>query len=167
MTGGEGSAVPHAVSVLLDQELLALNRTVGALRRRNLPIESIAVGPAEAPGLARLTIILNSDEATVGMTVKKLQKLSGVRTAVTFPVDEGVTRELALVKVRAQPERHAALLDVIELFNADVVDEGADAVIVQVTGGGSFILAFIRAVEGFGILDVARSGSVALARATV
>ena len=163
----ERSAVPHAVSVLLDQELLALNRTVGALRRRNLPIESIAVGPAEAPGLARLTIILNSDEATVGMTVKKLHKLSGVRAAVTFPVDEGVTRELALVKVRAQHERYAALLDVIELFNADVVDEGADAVIVQVTGGGSFILAFIRAVEGFGILDVARSGSVALARATV
>ncbi|MGH7537039.1 MAG: acetolactate synthase small subunit [Gemmatimonadales bacterium] len=164
MTGG--SAVPHAVSVLLDQELLALNRTVGALRRRNLPIESIAVGPAGAPGLARLTIILNSDVATVDTTVKKLHKLSGVRAAVTFPVDAGVTRELALVKVRAQHERYAALLDVIELFNADVVDEGAAAVIVQVTGSGSFILAFIRAVEGFGILDVARSGSVALARAT-
>lgn len=163
----EGSAVPHAVSVLLDQELLALNRTVGVLRRRNLPIESIAVGPAEAPGLARVTIILNSDEATVDTTVKKLHKLSGVRAAVTFPVDEGVTRELALVKIRAHHERHAALLDVIELFNADVVDEGGEALIVQVTGSGSFILAFIRAVEGFGILGVARSGSVALARATV
>ncbi|HEU5262187.1 MAG TPA: acetolactate synthase small subunit [Gemmatimonadales bacterium] len=162
----EGSAVPHAVSVLLDEALLALNRTVGVLRRRNLPIESIAVGPAGAPGLARLTIILNSDEATVDTTVKKLRNLSGVRAAVTFPMDEGVTRELALVKVRARHERYAGLLDVIELFNADVVDEGADAVIVEVTGSGSFILAFIRAVEGFGILDLARSGSVALARAT-
>ncbi len=155
----------QAVSILLDQELLALGRAVGALRRRNLPIESIAVGPGDAPGLSRLTVILNTDEATAEMTMKRLHKLSGVRGAVTFPVDDGVTRELALIRVRATHEHYGELLDVCLLFKATVVDEGPDEVIVQVAGSGSFILAFIRALEGFGILEIARSGSVALQRA--
>jgi len=141
--------VAQAVSILLDQELLALARAVGELRRRNLPVESIAVGPTEVPGVSCLTVILNTNEAAADMTAKRLNKLSGV---------------LALVKVRVTELQHAELLDVCELFKATVVDETPDAFIVQVTGTGSFILAFIRALERFGILEVARGGSVALPR---
>jgi acetolactate synthase I/III small subunit len=154
--------VPHAVSVLLDQELVALNRAVGELRRRNLPIASIAVGPTDVPGVTRLTVVFDTDEATADMTVKKLHKLSGVRGVVRFLVDEGVARELALVKVRAPHQRYAELLDVCERFTATVVEETPKALVVQVAGTGSFILAFLRALEEFGILEVARSGSVTL-----
>ena len=154
----------HALSLLLDHELAALNRAVGALRRRNLPIESIALGPGELAGQVRLTVIVNSDEATAEMTMRKLQTLSGVRGATRFTVDDGVARELALVRVRVTHERYAELLDVCDMFKATVVDELPDQAIVQLAGPGSFVLAFVRALEGFGILDVARSGSVALPR---
>ncbi len=156
----------QVVSILLSQELLALERAVGELRRRNLPIESITVGPGEAPGTSCLTVILSTDEAGADMTAKKLNKLSGVREVKRFPppLDDGVARELALIKLGATEQHHAELLDVCELFKATVVDETADAVIVQVAGTGSFVLAFIRALERFGILEVARSGSVALPR---
>jgi len=156
--------VAQAVSILLDQELLALARAVGELRRRNLPVESIAVGPTEVPGVSCLTVILNTNEAAADMTAKRLNKLSGVREVKRFPLDDGIARELALIKVRVTELHHAELLDVCELFKATVVDETPDAFIVQVTGTGSFILAFIRALERFGILEVARGGSVALPR---
>jgi acetolactate synthase-1/3 small subunit len=155
----------HAVSLLLDRELVTLDRAVGALRRRNLPIDSLAIGPAQAPGLSRLTVILTAEAATVETTVKKLHRLSGIRGAVTFPVDRAVAGEIALVRVRAGPERSAELRHVIALFKADVIDEGPDSVIVQAAGSPGFILSFIRAIEEFDILEIARSGSVALARA--
>src|SRR6266508_2546085 len=110
----------HALCLLLDEELVALNRAVGELRRRNLPITSIAVGPGDAPGQARLTVIVDTDEVT------------------------------------------AELLDVCDRFKATVVDESADEATVQLAGTGSFVLASVRALEGFGILEMVRSGAVAL-----
>jgi len=84
---------PTSLTVLLDRDLLALNRTVGALRRSNLPIERLALGPAEDPGLDRLTIILKSDGATVDTTILKLRRLSGVRAATVSRADERRTPE--------------------------------------------------------------------------
>jgi acetolactate synthase I/III small subunit len=148
--------------MLLDQELVALNRAVGELRRRNLPIASLAVGPTDLPGVTRLTVVFDTDEAAADMAVKKLHKLSGVRGVVRFRVDDGLARELALVKVRATYQRYAELLDVCERFTATVVKEIPNALVVQVAGTGSFVLDFLRALEEFGILEVARSGSVTL-----
>jgi acetolactate synthase I/III small subunit len=157
--------VTHALSLLLDGELLALNRAVGELRRRNLAIESLAVGPGDAPGQARLTVIVNTDAATAEMTMRRLHKLSGVHRVTRFPVEDGVMRELALVRVQARPERHAELLAVCDMFKATVVDEVPAEAIVQLAGTGALVLAFVRALERFGILELARSGSVALPRA--
>ena len=156
----------HVVSLLLDRELLALNRVVGELRRRDVAVERISVRPAERPGLAQVTVVLDADAAVVAASLKKLQKLSGVRAAVTFPADAdgGGTRELALVRVREPEGDRAALQDVIERFHGEVLEEGPppDGVLVQVVGSTSFIVAFIRAIEAFGALEVARSGPVAL-----
>ncbi len=154
----------HVLSLLLDGELIALNRAVGELRRRNLPIASLAVGPGDAPGQARLTVIVDTDEVTAEMTMRKLHKLSGVRGATRFVVDDRVTRELALVKVRVTHQCHAELLDVCDMFKATVVDETTDQATVQLAGTGSFVLAFVRALEPFGIVEMARSGAVALPR---
>jgi len=159
---GDGATMAQALSLVLDRELLALNRAVGELRRRNLPIESLAVGPGDAPGQARLTVIVNTDDATAEMTMRKLHKLSGVRSATRFPLEDGVARELALVKVRVPPERHAELLDVCDMFKATVVAEPPEQAIVQLAGTGAFVLAFVRALERFGILEMTRSGAVAL-----
>ena len=154
--------VARAVSVLLEDRWITLNRAVGLIRRRNLPVHSLAVGPTATPGLSRLTIMIHSDTATADRAVQHLQKMVGVRAAVAFPAGEGVLRELALVKVRAPHERYGELLDVVQLYNASVVDDSADAMIVELSGSEAFVLSCIRALERFGVVEVARSGTIAL-----
>jgi acetolactate synthase-1/3 small subunit len=157
----------HTLSVLLDEELMTLTRAVGILRRRNLTIKSIAVGPSGTPGVSRLTIMLQSDEATADRVARQLHKVVGVHEATMFPARDGVARELALVKVRADHSRYAELLDVALLYKATVVDESSEAAILEVSGSEAFVLSFLRALERFEVLEVARSGAVALDRAPV
>jgi acetolactate synthase I/III small subunit len=158
--------VTRAVSVLLEDRWITLNRAVGLIRRRNLPVRSLAVGPTATPGLSRLTIMIHSDTATADRAVQHLQKVVGVRAAVAFPAREAVVRELALVKVRAPHDRYGELLDVVQLYNASVVDDSADAMIVELSGSEAFVLSCIRALERFGVVEVARSGTVALGSGT-
>ena len=153
----------HAVAVLLEDRLITFSRAVGLLRRRNLPVRSIAVGPTDLPGVSRLTIMIHSDEATADRAVKHLQKLIGVREAVAFPARDGVARELALVKVRAPADRYGELLDVVQLYHAAIVDDSPDALIVELTGSESFVLSGLRALERFEVVEVARTGTIALA----
>jgi len=152
----------RAVTVLLEDRLITLNRAVGLIRRRNFPLRSLSVGPTGVPGVSRLTIMMQSDEATAERAVQHLQKIIGVRDAAAIPPGQAVAREMALVKLRASAERYAELLDVVQLYHATVVDESADIVIVELTGSEAFVLSCIRALERFDILEVARSGAVAL-----
>jgi acetolactate synthase-1/3 small subunit len=152
----------HAVTVLLEDRLITFTRAVGLLRRRNLPVRSIAVGPTETPGLSRLTIMIQSDETTADRAVQHLQKLIGVREAAVFPARDGVARELALVKLRAPASRYRELLDVLQLYHATIVDDSPEAMIVEVTGSEAFVLSCIRALEPFEVLELARSGAVAI-----
>ena len=152
----------RAVTVLLEDRLITFHRAVGLIRRRNLPVRSIAVGPTVTPGVSRLTIMIQSDEATADRAVQQLQKVVGVRDAAAFPARDGVTRELALVKVRATADRYGELLDVVQLYHASVVDDNPEATIVELTGSEAFVLSCIRALERFELLEVARSGAVAL-----
>lgn len=155
----------QALSVLLDHELVTLTRAVGVLRRRNFPIKSIAVGPSASAGLARLTIMMQTDPTTADRAARQLGKVVGVREAAAFPAREGVARELALVKVRAGQERYAELLEAALLYKATIVDESPDTVILEVSGSEAFVLSFLRALEGFEVVEVARSGAVVLERA--
>ena len=152
----------RVVSVLMEDRLITLTRVVGLIRRRNFPVRSLSVGPTDSAGVSRLTIMMQSDDATAERAAQHLQKIIGVRDATPIPQADAVTRELALVRLRPAAERYAELLDVVQLYHATVVDESADAVIVELTGTEAFVLSCIRALEPFGILDVARSGAVAL-----
>jgi len=158
-------SLPHTISVLLDESLLSLNRAVGVVRRRNLPIDSFSVGPALTPGVSRLTITLSADQATTDRLVGALRKTSGVREAVSYRGGEGVARELALIKVRVGRGSYGQVLDAIQLFRAAVIDEGPEEVVVQVAGSEAFVVSLIRALEPYGVVDVARSGTIALERA--
>jgi acetolactate synthase I/III small subunit len=154
--------VAYAVSILLEDRLITLTRAVGLVRRRNLPVRSLAVGPTVTPGLSRLTLMIHSDTATADRAVQHLQKVVGVRAAAAFPARDGVVRELALVKVRAPHDRYGELLDVVQLYNAAVVDEAAEVMIVELSGSEAFVLSGIRALERFGVVEVVRSGKIAM-----
>jgi acetolactate synthase-1/3 small subunit len=152
----------RAVTVLLKDDLITLNRAVGLIRRRNFPVRSLAVGPTDTPGVSRLTIMMQSDEAAAERAEQHLQKIIGVRHAAAIAPGEAVAREIALVKLRPAAERYAELLDVVQLYHATVVDESAGVVLVELTGSEAFALSCIRALERFDIIEVARSGAVAL-----
>jgi acetolactate synthase I/III small subunit len=156
----------QAVAVLLEDRLVTLNRAVGLLRRRNVSVRSIAVGPSATPGVSRLTIMIHSDEATADRAVKHLQKVVGVREAATFPAGDGVARELALIRVRAPAERYGELLDVVQLYHAAIVDDTPEALVVELTGSEAFVLSGLRALERFEVLEIARTGTIALAPST-
>jgi acetolactate synthase I/III small subunit len=154
----------HTLAVLVDEELLTLSRIAGMLRRRNLPLRSIAVGPTGTPGCSRLTLMLHTDAAAADLLARQIRNVVGVRAAAAFPAKDGIARELALVKVRADHARYGELLDAALLYKATIVDETDDAVILEVSGSEAFVLSFLRAIERFTVLDVARSGAIALER---
>jgi acetolactate synthase-1/3 small subunit len=110
--------------------------------------------------------MMQSDPAAADRAAQHLQKVVGVHAAVAFPAQDGVIRELALVKVRSSPARSSELLDVIQLYHASVVDDSPNAMIVELSGTEAFILSCIRALERFGVVEVARSGTVALGSGT-
>ena len=126
-------------------------------------MRSLAVGPTDTPGVSRLTIMMQSDEATAERAAQHLQKIIGVRDATAIsPWRGGRAGARAGQGSRPAAERYAELLDVVQLYHATVVDESADGVIVELTGTEAFVLSCLRALERFDIVEVARSGAVAL-----
>lgn len=156
-------SVAQAVVLLLDDRLITLNRVVGLIRRRNFPVRSLSVGPTGTPGMTRLSLMMQSDEAGAGRAVQHLQKVVGVYDAAVVPQGDAIARELALVKLRPPAERYAELLDVVQLYRATLVDESAEGVVLELTGSEAFVLSCLRALERFEIVEVARSGAVAMA----
>ena len=106
--------------------------------------------------------MIQSDPSTAERAVQHLQKVVGVCEASALPAGGAVAREVALVKVRAPGPRYGELLDVLQLYRASVVDDSADAVIVEVSGSEAFVLSCLGALERFESLEVARCGGVAL-----
>jgi acetolactate synthase-1/3 small subunit len=147
---------------LLDDDLLTFNRVIGVVRRRNVPIASIAAGATQEPGVSRLTFLMQADEASADRLVRQLQKSFGVRQAVLFPAADAVTREIALIKVRAAAGNRADLEAVASQFEAAIVDEAPGVCIVEIAGAAPRTEACIRALQRFGILEIARSGAVAM-----
>jgi acetolactate synthase-1/3 small subunit len=158
------AAPAFIVSISLEDEFLAFNRLVGVVRRRNLAIESLSIGTGRVAGLARVTIAVRAEEATVDRLVRQLRKVIGVYEAGAQQEADVSSRELVLIKVRATGARYAEVLDTAARFGAAVLEEGCDEVILEATGAAPMVLSLIRALEPYGVLDVARSGIVAVPR---
>lgn len=152
------------VSALLADDLLALNRATGILRRRNLPISSVSLGPAGRPGTLRLTCLITSDAPAAQRTANALRKMVEVREVAVYPEPACMIREHAIVRVRVAPAHLSELLDAVSLYEATVVQETAHDLLIEATGSAPFMTSFLRALEPFGILDLARGGTICLPR---
>jgi len=108
--------------------------------------------------------MIDTDAGTAERIAELFRKLMGVQDARTAPADEAVLREAVLVRLRPAGDAYAELLDVLGLYHASVVEESADGLVAEVSGPASFVLSCVRALERFGILDVARSGTLAVDR---
>jgi len=156
--------ITRAVTVLLEDRLITFTRAVGLLRRRNLPVRSLAVGPTVTPGVSRLTIMIQSDEATADRAVQQLQKVVGVRGAAAFPARDGVSRELALVKVTAGPDKRAEIMQISDIFRGKIIDVSDRTLTIEVTGTVEKIDAFQSLLSPYGIKELVRTGKIALTR---
>ncbi len=154
----------HVLSLLVEDKPGLLTRVAGLFARRGFNIESLAVGVTEVPGLSRITVVVDVDELPLEQVTKQLNKLINVIKIVELDQASSVQREHMLVKVRADNQTRSSVLEVVSLFRAHIVDYAADALVVEVTGDQGKVDAFLRALEPFGIKELAQSGLLAIGR---
>jgi acetolactate synthase-1/3 small subunit len=141
-----------------------LNRVTSLFRRRNYNIESLAVGRTEVPGVSRMTIVMEAHDDDARRIEANLYKLVNVLRIEDTTWTPSVTRELALIKVRATTETRTPVLQLAELYRAHVLDVGTDAMILEITGGRDKIDALVEVLTPLGILELVRTGAVAMVR---
>ncbi|HOB18630.1 MAG TPA: acetolactate synthase small subunit [Candidatus Methanoculleus thermohydrogenotrophicum] len=155
----------HTISVLVENRAGVLSRVAGMFSRRGFNIESLAVGTCEEPGMSRITIVVNGDGAVVEQVIKQTNKLIDVIKVSDLTERESVERELALIKVAAEPgTSRAEILQIANIFRAQVVDVGAKTLVLQVAGDTGKIDALEKLLRQYGIKELVRTGKIAILR---
>lgn len=153
----------HTLAVLALNKPGVLARIAGLLSRRNFNIESITAGHTEEPNISRLTIVVQGDDRVIDQVVKQLSKLIDVLKVERL--DQNVIdRELALIKVKADPSRRSDIVDIVQIFRAHIVDVGKETMVVEMTGDEEKIDALCAVLSEHGILEMVRTGKVTLSR---
>ena len=154
----------HTLSVLVEDQPGVLARIASLFARRGFNIESLAVGPTEAAGVSRMTIVVNAAESPLEQVTKQLNKLINVLKIVELDNSAAVQRELLLVKVKADNNTRSSILETVALFRAKVVDVATDAITIEATGNHDKIQALLKVLEEYGIKELVQSGMVAIGR---
>lgn len=157
----------HTIAVIVNDQPGVLQRVSGLFGRRGFNIESITVGTSEEQGLSRMVIVTSGDDHTLEQITKQLYKLIDVIKVVDLSANAMVARELALIKVHAEPATRPEILGVVDTFRAAVVDIGTHSLMVQVVGDTEKIDAMIELLKPYGIRELSRTGVTALNRGNV
>jgi acetolactate synthase-1/3 small subunit len=154
----------HVLSILVENRPGVLSRVAGLFSRRGFNIDTLAVGPTDDPEVSRITLTLDGAVHPIDQVTKQLYKLVNVLKIRDMDPETTVARELALFKVSAAVESRAEIVQFAEIFRAKIVDVSKRALIIEVTGSHEKILAFENMVRPHGLLELVRTGEVALAR---
>ena len=154
----------HTISVLVENKFGVLTRVAGMFSGRGYNIDSLNVAPTHDPKLSRMTLVARGDDATVEQIVKQLQKLINVIEVTDFRDYEYVDRELVLVKVKVSGKSRSEVMQITDIFRAKIVDVQPRSMTIEVTGNENKINKFIHLMDNFGVLDLTRTGMVALHR---
>ena len=154
----------HTFAVYVDDKPGVLNRVASLFRRRGFNIESLAVGHTETEGVSRMTIVMQADDAVARRVEANLYKLVNVLRVENVTYQPSVTRDLALIKVKADASERAQVLQMCEVFRARAVDVTPEALIVEITGTEEKIESLCEVLRPFGILELVRSGRIAMTR---
>ncbi|NLA38112.1 MAG: acetolactate synthase small subunit [Methanomicrobiales archaeon] len=158
---------PHTISVIVENRAGVLSRVAGMFSRRGFNIESLAVGTCEEPDMSRITIVVNGDDSVVEQVMKQTNKLIDVIKVSDLSERESVERELALIKVAAEPgTSRAEILQIADIFRAQVVDVGSKTLVLQVAGDTEKIEALEKLLRQYGIKELVRTGKIAILRGT-
>mgnify|MGYP000973341021 CR=1 FL=1 len=154
----------HVLSLLVENTPGLLTRVAGLFARRGFNIDSLAVGVTEVPGISRITVVVDLEDLPLEQVTKQLNKLINVIKIVELDAAASVQRQHVLVKVRADNASRSNVLEVVNLFRGSVVDYAPDALVVEITGDKGKVDAFLRALEPFGVKEMAQSGLLAIGR---
>ena len=164
MVTTNGSQPGHTITALVEDKPGVLNRITSMFRRRGYNIASLAVGHSEIPSLSRMTFVVEGDPGTVEQVAKNLNKLVDVIKVVDVSHQHSVRRELALIRVRSNVQSRSEIMQIVDIFRANIVDVAPDSLIVEVIGDEDKVDALIDLLQSFGVQEVMRTGTVAMGR---
>jgi acetolactate synthase-1/3 small subunit len=150
--------------LLVDNTSGVLSRISGLFSRRGYNIESITAGVTADPRYTRITIVTSGDDECLEQIEKQLAKLVDIRDIKELKPEESVYRELVLIKVKATAEQRQSIIAIADIFRAKIIDVAAESLIIELTGNQSKIDAFIGLLDGYEILELARTGIAGLGR---
>lgn len=156
----------HTLVALVADRPGVLNRVASLFRRRGFNIDSIAVGHTEQKEISRMTIVVNGNAAMVEQARKQLDKIIDVIKISDITDESMIERELALIKVKTTPETRGEVIQIVDIFRANIVDVAPESLIVEATGDEDKINSLFKLLQSFGIKEMARTGRVAMTRGT-
>ena len=166
MANGNGTIHDHLLSVLVENHPGVLARISGMFSTRGYNIESLAVGTTHDPSSSRITIACKGDDRVVEQIIKQLRKMIDVIQIVDLSGSEHVERELMLVKVRCESGTRSELMQICDIFRARIIDVAHTTLVIEVSGSPDKNEALLALFEPFGILEMTRTGRIALHRGT-
>ena len=154
----------HIISVLVENKAGVLAKISGLFSRRGFNIESLAVGPTEDEKISRITMVVNAETHSIEQVIKQLYKLINVIKIQELDPSNIVERELVLIKVSANNNTRAEILEIINIFRANIVDVAKKSLIIEITGNSSKIKGLEDLLKPYGILELIRTGKIACNR---
>jgi acetolactate synthase I/III small subunit len=154
----------HTIAVIVENRSGVLTRIAGLFSRRSFNIESLSVGATDNPDYSRMTLSVQGDEVVLEQVIKQLSKLINVIRVSELSPDESIERELAIIKVSADRENRAEIMQLVSVFRASIIDVSSRSMIIEVTGDEQKIDALVLLLRQFGIKELARTGKVSMVR---
>ncbi|MBI4395818.1 MAG: acetolactate synthase small subunit [Elusimicrobia bacterium] len=164
MSDGNGKDQRHTLSCLVENKAGVLARISSLFSARGFNIDSLAVGITGDPSISRMTIVVRGDEKVLDQVSKQLDKLIDVIKVSDYLTTPHIERDLALIKVRADKKNRSELMQICDIFRTKIIDVSHDTMVIEATGDEEKIAAFLEMVEPFGVLEMSRTGVVAIAR---
>ncbi len=152
----------HTISILVENKFGVLTRISGMFSGRGFNIDTLNVGPTQDPQTSRMTVVVQGDDTVLEQVTKQLNKLVDVIEITDFKEGGYVDRELVLLKLRVDSKTRGEVIQICEIFRANIVDVQADTLSVELTGDEGKIARFVKLMENFGILELYRTGRIAM-----
>lgn len=154
----------HTMIAWMEDKPGVLQRVAGLFRRRNFNIESLAVGHSETPGISRMTFVARGTDRDLRQIQTQLYKLINVTAVKDVTDTPNITREVVLVKVKANDDNRATIMQMVEVFGGLIVDMTLNTLIVQIVASEEKVDALLHLLDNFGIVEMVRSGRVTMVR---
>ena len=154
----------HVLSILVENKPGVLQRVTGLISRRGFNIESLSVGPTEDSTMSRITAVVMADAVAYEQITKQLHKLISVHKITDLTRGNAIERELVLIKVNATAERRSEIIEIANIFRANIVDVGRNSLTIEATGDESKLSGLEDLLRAYGIKEIVRTGKIAMGR---